>query len=95
MPRTRRASPRYLRFLLTGSAAGLLATVVVVLVRGDAVERPVVLFFYLGLLLVGFGALLGGLVAVLLGGRTPEPEPDGAREGTAPPGVPGPPDPSP
>jgi hypothetical protein len=85
VPRTRRASPRYLRFLLTGGAVGLVATVVVVLVRGGAVERPVVLFFYLGLLLVGLGALLGGLVAVLLTGRSEDP----------PPGVPGPPDPSP
>lgn len=70
MSRTRRASPRYLRFLLTGGLAGLLATVVVVLVRGDLVERPVVLFFYLGLLLAGIGALLGGLLAVLLTGRS-------------------------
>ena len=58
--------PRYLRFLGTGAALGLALTVVTVLVRGDAVERPVVLFFYLGLLLVGSGTLVGGLVAVLL-----------------------------
>ena len=66
MPRTRPLTPRYLRFLGTGATVGLALTVVTVLVRGDAVERPVVLFFYLGFLLVGAGALLGGLVAVLL-----------------------------
>jgi len=77
VPETRRPSPRYLRFLGTGAAVGLALTVVTVLVRGNAVERPVVLFFYLGLLLVGAGALLGGLVAVLLpAGRT-----DGDRPG--------------
>jgi hypothetical protein len=67
---TRRASPRYLRFLITGGLVGLVVTVAVVLVRGDVVERPVVLFFYLGLLLAGVGALLGGLMAVLLAGRS-------------------------
>lgn len=67
VPRT--PSPRYLRFLVTGALAGLAVTVAVVLLRGDVVERPVVLFFYLGLLLAGVGALLGGLVAVLLTGR--------------------------
>jgi hypothetical protein len=41
-----------------------------VLVRGDVVERPVVLFVYLGMLLAGVGALLGGLMAVLLAGRS-------------------------
>lgn len=70
MSGTRRASPRYLRFLLTGGLVGLVATVAVVLVRGDVVERPVVLFFYLGMLLAGVGALLGGLLAVLLAGRS-------------------------
>ncbi len=70
VPRTRRPIPRYLRFLGTGAAVGLVLTVATVLVRGNAVERPVVLFFYLGLLLVGAGALLGGLLAVLLTGRS-------------------------
>ena len=77
MPERRRPTPRYLRFLGTGAVLGLALTGVTVLVRGEAVERPVVLFFYLGLLLVGAGALLGGLVAVLLpAGRT-----DGDRPG--------------
>ena len=66
----RRGSPRYLRFLLTGALLGLAVTVVVVLARGDAVERPVVLLFYLGLVLAGVGALVGGLVSVLLPGRS-------------------------
>jgi hypothetical protein len=95
VPRTRRASPRYLRFLLTGGTVGLVVTVVVVLLRGDQVERPTVLFFYLGLLLVGFGALLGGLVAVLLAGPTPKSDPADAKDSTAPHGVPGPPTGSP
>ena len=70
VPASRRPIPRYLRFLGTGAAVGSVLTVLTVLIRGDAVERPVVLFFYLGLLLVGAGALLGGLVAVLLSGRS-------------------------
>jgi len=70
VPETRRPSPRYLRFLLTGALVGLVVTAVVVLARGDVVERPVVLFFYLGMLLAGTGALLGGLLAVLLTGRS-------------------------
>ncbi len=70
MPRTRRPSPRYLRFLVSGALVGFAVTAVVVLARGDVVERPVVLFFYLGMLLAGAGALLGGLLAVLLTGRS-------------------------
>lgn len=70
VPDTRRPSPRYLRFLVSGALVGLLVTVAVVLVRGDVVQRPVVLFFYLAMLLVGTGALLGGLVAVLISGRS-------------------------
>jgi len=69
-PTDRARSPRYGRFLVSGAALGLLVDVVVVLLRIDSVTRPIVLFFYLGLLLVGLGALLGGLVAVLVTGRT-------------------------
>ena len=69
MSRTSRPSPRYSRFVYSGAVVGLLVTVVLVLVRGDAVERPEVLLFYLGVLLAGLGALLGGLVAVLISGR--------------------------
>jgi hypothetical protein len=79
-----RRSPRYLRFLLTGAVAGLLVTVVVVLGRGDAVDRPVALFFYLGLLLVGAGALVGGLAAVLATGRAEPGGPDPRRLARAP-----------
>lgn len=61
--------PRYLRFLLSGAAAGAVATAVIVLLRGDAVDRPGVLFFYLLLLLGGLGALAGGALAVLLEAR--------------------------
>lgn len=70
MTSIRRPSPRYVRFLVSGALVGLVVTAVVVLARGDVVERPVVLFFYLGMLLAGAGALLGGLLAVLLTGRS-------------------------
>ncbi len=78
MPRTspsirqvpaRRLSPRYLRFVLTGALLGVLVTVVAVVARGASVERPSAVLFYLGILLAGVGALLGGAVAVLLDGR--------------------------
>lgn len=68
-PRATTRSPRYLRFLLTGALAGILVTGVVVLARGDAVERPAVLFFYLSILLAGAGALAGGALAVLIDAR--------------------------
>jgi len=48
---------------------GLLVTIAVVLGPGADVERRQAAFFYLGLLLTGTGALLGGLVAVLVEGR--------------------------
>ena len=68
-PPTRRASPRYLRFLVTGGLVGVLAGLVLSLVRTGEVERPVLLFFYLALLLGAIGGLLGGLVAVVLESR--------------------------
>jgi hypothetical protein len=69
VPQTRRRAPRYLRFLVSGAFAGVLVTLVVVAVRASVIERPALLFFYLGLLLAGIGALLGGLVAVVLEAR--------------------------
>jgi hypothetical protein len=69
VPQTRRRAPRYLSFLVSGALAGVLVTLVVVAVRASAIERPALLFFYLGLLLAGIGALLGGLVAVVLEAR--------------------------
>ena len=69
MPETRRASPRYLRFLITGGLVGILAAAILALRRADVVEQPWVLFFYLALLLGAIGALLGGLVAVVLEAR--------------------------
>lgn len=68
MPTSRR-SPRYLRFLATGGFLGLLAAGVVTVVRSDAVERPAVLFFYLAILLVGVGVILGAAAAVALEAR--------------------------
>jgi uncharacterized membrane protein len=67
---TRRRAPRYLSFLLSGALLGVLVTAVVVAVRASAVERPELLFFYLGIVLGGVGALLGGLVAVALESRS-------------------------
>ena len=61
--------PRYPGFLVTGGLGGVLATIAVVLGPGADVERRQALFFYLGILLTGIGALLGGLVAVLVEGR--------------------------
>ena len=66
---TSRRSPRYLRFLATGGVLGLLAAGVVTLVRGDSVARPAVLFFYLAILLVGVGLLLGAVAAVAMEAR--------------------------
>ena len=51
--------PRYARFLVTGGLVGLLVTLAVVLGPGADVERQRALFFYLGILLTGTGALLG------------------------------------
>lgn len=73
MPETPVRSPRYTRFLLTGGLLGVLATAVVVAVRADVMDRPVLTFFYLGILLAGLGALLGGLVAVILEARRRRP----------------------
>ena len=68
-PTTRRASPRYLRFLVTGGLAGVLASLVLTVQRSNQVEQPWVLFLYLALMLGAIGALLGGLVAVVLESR--------------------------
>ena len=64
-----RPSPRYLRFIVTGALLGVLVTVVAVVARGTSIDRPSAVLFYLGILLAGLGALLGGAVAVLLEGR--------------------------
>ena len=66
---TRRASPRYLRFLVTGGLVGVMAGLVLSVQRSGQVEQPLALFFYLGLLLGAIGALLGGLAAVVLESR--------------------------
>ena len=63
--------PRYASFLATGALIGVLATIVVVLGPGADEDRRGQLFFYLGLLLGGTGALIGGLAAVLLESRRP------------------------
>ena len=68
-----RRRPRYASFLVTGGLVGLLITIAVVLGPGADVERRRALFFYLGILLTGTGALLGGLVAVLAEGRHKSP----------------------
>jgi hypothetical protein len=86
MQRPRR-SPRYASFLVTGGVVGLLCTAVVVLGPGADVERRGQLVFYLGVLLAGIGALLGGLAAVVIEGRRETPATQAAddRDGTSDP----------
>ncbi len=66
-----RRYPRYSRFIWAGAIAGFIAAVVLTLTVGAEPERysrgQVV--FYVGIVLAGVGALLGGLVAVLLESR--------------------------
>ena len=76
--------PRYASFLVTGALVGLLVTVVVVLGPGAGAERRGALFFYLGILLAGIGALLGGLAAVLVEGRHKSAPPPVADDGDPP-----------
>jgi hypothetical protein len=64
-----RKRPKYASFLVSGGLVGLAVTAVVVLGPGADAERRGQLLFYLAILLAGTGALLGGLVAVLLEGR--------------------------
>ena len=68
MVRTRR-SPRYVAFLGTGAVLGLVVALVLTLGPGSGVEDRVRLLAYLSALLAGFGALVGGALAVLLDGR--------------------------
>jgi hypothetical protein len=58
--------PRYVPFLVTGLAVGLLATVVLALTTADSVGSTRRVVLYLGILLGGLGALAGGAVAVWL-----------------------------
>jgi hypothetical protein len=58
--------PRYVPFLVTGALAGLVATVVLALSAGEAVDSTRRLMLYLGILLGGLGTLVGGAVAVWL-----------------------------
>ena len=68
MPEVRRL-PRYGRFLVTGGLVGLVAAIVVVLGPGaDVDQRGRLLALLIGLL-TGLGALLGGIIAVVLEAR--------------------------
>jgi hypothetical protein len=58
--------PRYLAFLVTGFVVGVVATVVLVAAFSAQVDETRELALYLGVLLSGLGALLGGAVAVWL-----------------------------
>ena len=58
--------PRYLPFLVSGAVAGLVLALVLVLTLGGQTESARRLFFYLGILLAGLGALAGGALAVWL-----------------------------
>ena len=62
MPETRRRLPRYPAFLVSGAAVGLFAAVVLALGPGAGVDDRTRLIAY-------HGALLGGLVAVLIDAR--------------------------
>jgi len=79
-----RHQPRYGSFLTTGGLLGLIATLAVVLGPGSEVDRRAQLFFYLGVLLTGTGALLGGLVAVIIESRRRSPARDDGDLPTAP-----------
>lgn len=58
--------PRYVPFLLTGLLVGVVLTFLLVALAPEGVENPRKLAFYLGILLGGIGALLGGGLAVWL-----------------------------
>ena len=62
MPETRRRLPRYPAFLVSGAAVGLVAALILALGPGAGVDDQPRLLAYLG-------ALLGGLVAVLIEAR--------------------------
>ena len=79
-----RRNPRYASFLVTGGLVGLLVTIAVVLGPGADAERRRALIFYLGILLIGIGALLGGLVAVLVEGQHKSPAASVADDGDPP-----------
>jgi hypothetical protein len=58
--------PRYLPFLVTGFVVGILATAVLTVAFGGPGDQTRKLALYLGVLLSGVGALLGGALAVWL-----------------------------
>ena len=64
-----RRNPRYSAFLVTGAVVGVFAAAVLVLGPGAGVDDRTRLLTYLVALLGGIGALLGGLVAVLIEAR--------------------------
>lgn len=64
-----RRNPRYPAFLTTGAVVGVMIAVVLTLSRTSNVEEPARLFAYLASVLAGLGALLGGVVAVVVEGR--------------------------
>ncbi len=64
-----RRNPRYVAFLGTGAAVGLIVGIVLAFGPGAGVDDKVRLLAYLCALLAGIGALLGGVVALLLEAR--------------------------
>ena len=64
-----RRNPRYVAFLGTGAAVGAVAGVVLAFGPGAGVDDKFRLLAYLCALLAGLGALLGGVVALLLEAR--------------------------
>ncbi len=83
---SRRRYPRYGRFLLTGGAIGLVAAVWLFLGPGGEVDDKRRLGFYLGVVLAGGGALLGGFIAVLVEGRLAPRREKGVEDDDARPG---------
>lgn len=70
-PRKIRRNPRFTAFLLTGALAGLLIGFLLSAIGPvDARYNAYVAVGFLGLICAGLGALVGGIVAVLLDRRS-------------------------
>jgi hypothetical protein len=61
---------------VTGGLLGAVASVVLVIGPGQSVEQHRRLLFFLGLVLVGLGGLLGATAAVIIEARARRGEPD-------------------
>jgi hypothetical protein len=68
--------PRYGRFAVTGGLLGAVASVVLMLGPGHTIDQHRRLLFFLGVVLVGLGGLLGAALAVIIEARARRGEPD-------------------